>query len=320
MQSQSQTLEKFFKDSYTIPLYQRAYSWEKEQWGQFLADLEEVTRGGNKYYFGNVLLESLEDETHIDIIDGQQRITTILIFIRTLYNVLAERVNNEDKLGQNVSEEKFLSYLIEDFLVNRDVPKLQAVKYDNPYFQGMIITDNATMRQDPRTPSQQRIKGAKDFFIDRLKKYETPHILDLLDKVKNATVLRTEFQNKKDSVLIFELQNNRGKTLTHMERLKSYLAYQIYTYSKNRQSAERRLKNMARVFEGIYGMLYYLGNWEEDTILRFFNISYFKQGYDYNENDENYNYKRDLHDSQTGDKLEWIESYTEELRSAFMDF
>ncbi|WP_034375008.1 DUF262 domain-containing protein, partial [Helicobacter suis] len=128
MQSQTQSVEQFFKHCYTIPLYQRAYSWEKEQWDQFLADLEEVTRGGNKYYFGNVLLESLEDQKHIDIIDGQQCITTILIFIRALHNVLAEKVKKGEKLDQDESDEDFLRYLVEDFLIDRRDPKLQVVE------------------------------------------------------------------------------------------------------------------------------------------------------------------------------------------------
>ncbi|BCD51719.1 DUF262 domain-containing protein [Helicobacter suis] len=325
MQSQTQSVEQFFKHCYTIPLYQRAYSWEKEQWDQFLADLEEVTRGGNKYYFGNVLLESLEDQKHIDIIDGQQRITTILIFIRALHNVLAEKVKKGEKLDQDESDEDFLRYLVEDFLIDRRDPKLQVVEYDNNYFKEMIITDNTVKDENPRTPSQERIKEAKKFFAGRLKRHETQHILDLLNKVKNATVLRTEFKNKKDSVLMFELQNNRGKTLTHMERLKSYLAYQIYTYSQDQQSAEKRLKELASIFESIYSMINDIKVWDEDTILRFFNISYFKLGYNYNENDDNANYKRELHNPPNNpnptqeDKLTWIENYTQELKNAFAD-
>ncbi|WP_104639325.1 DUF262 domain-containing protein [Helicobacter bizzozeronii] len=326
MQSQYQPIEQFFKHCYTIPLYQRAYSWEKEQWDQFLADLEEVTRGGNKYYFGNVLLESLEDQRHIDIIDGQQRITTILIFIRALHNVLAERVKRGGKLQQDVSEEDFLKYLREDFLIARNIPKLQAVKYDDPYFQGMIIIDDKAMRSDPSTPSQERISGAKTFFLNHLNKCATPHVLNLLNKVKNAIVWRTEFKSKKDSVLMFELQNNRGKTLTHMERLKSYLAYQIYTYSPDQASAEEKLKQIASIFEDIYRMLNDIKVWGEDEILRFFNISYFKQGYNYNENDDSANYKHELHNPPDNpnptqkDKLAWIENYAKELRNAFADF
>ncbi len=319
------TIKDFFAGDkcYTIPLYQRAYSWEREQWDQFLADLEEVTRGGNDYYFGYVLVESVENPKR-DIIDGQQRITTILIFIRALHNVLEKQVNEGEKL-KDKPKEVFLSYLRDNFLAYYGVPKLKAVEYDNAYFQDLIIIDNEAMRQDPSTPSQERIKGAKDFFIGRLKKYETSHILDLLQKVENAQILCMEFTKKKDAVLMFELQNNRGKVLTHMERLKSYLAYQIYTYS-DQENAEERLKQIASIFESIYSMLNDIRVWDEDDILRFFNISYFKQGYGYNENDDNANYKHELHNPPDNpnptqkDKLAWIENYAKELRNAFADF
>ncbi len=320
------TIKEFFAGDkcYTIPLYQRAYSWEKEQWDQFLADLEEVTRGGNDYYFGYVLVESVENPKR-DIIDGQQRITTILIFIRALHNVLEKQVNEGEKL-KDKPKEVFLSYLRDNFLAYYGVPKLKAVEYDNAYFQDLIIMDNEAMRQDPSTPSQERISGAKTFFLNHLNKCATPHVLNLLNKVKNAIVWRTEFKSKKDSVLMFELQNNRGKTLTHMERLKSYLAYQIYTYSPDQASAEEKLKQIASIFEDIYRMLNDIKVWGEDEILRFFNISYFKQGYGYNENDDNANYKHELHNPPDNpnptqkDKLAWIENYAKELRNAFADF
>ncbi|CCF80621.1 conserved hypothetical protein [Helicobacter bizzozeronii CCUG 35545] len=158
--------------------------------------MEEVTRGGNDYYFGYVLVESVENPKR-DIIDGQQRITTILIFIRALHNVLEKQVNEGEKL-KDKPKEVFLSYLRDNFLAYYGVPKLKAVEYDNAYFQDLIIIDNEAMRQDPSTPSQERIKGAKDFFIGRLKKYETSHILDLLQKSgKCSDIVHGVYQEKR---------------------------------------------------------------------------------------------------------------------------
>ncbi|WP_104708037.1 DUF262 domain-containing protein [Helicobacter ailurogastricus] len=330
MQSQSLTIKEFFAGDkcYTIPLYQRAYSWEKKEWSQFLADLEEVARGGNDDYFGSVLLESMTNPKRIDIIDGQQRITTILIFIRALHNVLEKRADKSEKLDDK-SKEVFLRYLEDNFLVYYEVPKLKVVEYDNTYFYEMVIVGDDARCPKPNTPSQERIQGAKEFFTKKLRDKKIPHILDLLYKVENAKVLRTEFTNKKDAVLMFELQNNRGKDLTQMERLKSYLAYQIYTYSDNQESAEERLEKISNIFENIYAMLNdsQIKVWHEDAILRFFNISYFKkQGYGYNENDDNSNYKNELHNPSDNpnptkrDKLIWIENYARELRNAFADF
>ena len=60
---------------FEIPKYQRAYSWEKEHWGQFLDDLKDAECG---YYLGHFLFES-DDDSKYFVIDGQQRLTTCVI-------------------------------------------------------------------------------------------------------------------------------------------------------------------------------------------------------------------------------------------------
>ena len=60
---------------FEIPKYQRAYSWEKDQWMQFLDDLKDAESG---YYLGHFLFESDGDSKYF-IIDGQQRLTTCVI-------------------------------------------------------------------------------------------------------------------------------------------------------------------------------------------------------------------------------------------------
>ena len=67
------------KKQLVIPVYQRAYSWEMFEWRYFIEDLEEQVKGENKYYYGNLLLETIKIDKEYEIIDGQQRITTITI-------------------------------------------------------------------------------------------------------------------------------------------------------------------------------------------------------------------------------------------------
>ncbi|MDY5557604.1 DUF262 domain-containing HNH endonuclease family protein [Helicobacter sp.] len=316
------TIKKFFEGEkqYTIPLYQRAYSWEKEQWNDLLNDLEEATKGENHYFFGNVLLEEINGETN-DIIDGQQRITTIIIFARALCNVLQIRAKNET-LSSERNNEDFLKYIEEDYLMNRSKAKLQAVEYDRDYFKDVII-HNDDKKHEPQTPSQKRIKEAKTFFEKKLKEKETKEILDIFQALQNAEILSIPFANKKDSVLMFELQNNRGKKLTNMEKLKSYLAYQIYTYC-NKEVSEAKLKEITSVFETIYRLINDIKITDEDSILNYFNISYSKFGFNYRENDDSLNYKKEYKDytenKGNDEKIAWIENYIKELKNAFVNF
>lgn len=222
------TIKKFFgveDEQYAIPIYQRAYSWEEKQWNEFLEDLQEATNGENRYFFGNVLLEKSNNEVS-DIIDGQQRVTTIIIFARALCNELQNRAKTET-LKSNMSNKEFIQYIQEDYLINRNKPKLEAVEYDRDYFRDFIIKGDSA-KHEPQTPSQERIKKAKEFFEKKLKdtkNFSTDNLLAIFEAMEKAELIQITFKEKKDSVLMFELQNNRGKDLTNMEKLKSYLAY-----------------------------------------------------------------------------------------------
>lgn len=310
MKPTESTLKGFFQGEkqFCIPVYQRAYSWEEPQWKTFLEDLEEATKGENHYFFGNVLLETIEHDRLFDIIDGQQRLTTIVIFVRCLVNVLNSKKYDKESL----------EYIKEDYLENRKKSKLNALEYDRDYFYDVIIA-NSDNKHKPQTPSQERILEAKKFFTKALKSKELAQLEEIFKAMQKAQIIKLEFSNKKDSVLMFELQNNRGKDLTNMEKLKSYLAYQIYTYS-DKDSAETKLDEMTSVFKEIYRVVNDIKQLNEDAILGYFNIATSKFGFAYRENDDSLNYKKELKDIKDEEKLAWIDKYVKSLKDAFFDF
>lgn len=311
MKPTESTLKEFFEGDkqFFIPVYQRAYSWEESQWKTFLEDLEEATKGENHYFFGNVLLEK-DGNNRLDIIDGQQRLTTIIIFARCLVNVLDSKGYDKEQLD----------YIKQDYLENRKKPKLNALEYDGDYFYDVIIA-NSDNKHKSQTPSQERILKAKEFFTKELKNKEIAQLEEIFRAMQKAQIIKLEFSNKKDSVLMFELQNNRGKDLTNMEKLKSYLAYQIYTYS-DKDSAETKLNEMTSVFKEIYRVVVNdIKQLNEDAILGYFNIATSKFGFAYRENDDSLNYKKELKDIKDSEaKLAWIDEYVKGLKNAFFDF
>ena len=310
MTPKKQTIEEFFQreKQYKIPVYQRAYSWEEKQWNTFLEDLEEATRSENCYFFGNISLEESKNNT-AEIIDGQQRITTIIIFIRALYNILEKKEFNENQ----TKKQEVLSKLKEIYLNPK--AKLKTVEYDDGYFENYIIKNSNSY--PAQTLSQDRIKKAKEFFNKKLESKSTEEILKLFKSLKKAQILSIAFNNKKDSILMFELQNNRGKELTNLEKLKSYLSYQIYTYCE-KESCEEKLRKITKIFEDIYRLLKDINFLDEDRILNYFNIAKFD--FNYRENDDEKNYKKELKKAkEPKDKVIWIEDYMEELKQAFID-
>lgn len=205
--------------------------------------------------------------------------------------------------------------------------------YDRDYFNDIIIKNDDT-KHKYTTPSQKRIKKAKDFFQKSLHKLTTKQILDIFKAMQKAEILSIPFTKKKDSVLMFELQNNRGASLTNMEKLKSYLAYQIYTYCGD--EAENKLSEITDIFKEIYRVIKDI-NAKEDSILLWFNISRSRFGFNYREEkqkDRDTSYKRELKyklskddknterevERSNDEKIVWIENYIKELKNAFFDF
>ena len=95
MQFRKKTVFSLFssKSQFIIPDYQRTFSWEKDQCEVFFDDLYEQSKSPRNYFFGNILLEE-----NNEIVDGQQRLTTIVIFICSLINVLEEQKKRNTKI------------------------------------------------------------------------------------------------------------------------------------------------------------------------------------------------------------------------------
>jgi uncharacterized protein with ParB-like and HNH nuclease domain len=288
--------------SFIIPVYQRAYSWEKEQWGTFLNDLIEQIEGQNNYFFGNILLETIKKDTKYEIIDGQQRVTTLTIFIRAILNVLTNRKN------ENLLKEFDFQTKESIYLKNGGNIKLRPVEYDRACYDAIIIDNNNNFESN--TLSQDRIKASKIFFEKELDKLPTETVLRILEKIETTDLTVIELEGKKDSALMFELENNRGKDLTNMEKIKSYFMYQMYVYS-DPEEIESNIENVSNIFKLIYLIINDLKNLNEDSVLIYHNNAYIK-GYSY----------RTLEDvkevfKKSEDKIKWIKGYITELHTSF---
>ena len=74
---------------FSIPLYQRKYSWSEKQWEELLSDLFHsfAKADMNTDYWGNIIVYKKDSENNYDLVDGQQRIITLLLLIASLGNI-----------------------------------------------------------------------------------------------------------------------------------------------------------------------------------------------------------------------------------------
>lgn len=287
---------------FIIPVYQRAYSWEKDQWNIFLTDLKEQIVGDNSYFFGNLLLETVKKDVQYEIIDGQQRLTTLTIFLRTILDILKKRSETESEIEIDFdSKEKI-------YFKNGGNIKLRPVEYDRACFETLIVEGKSKF--EAATPSQERIKQGKNYFLLELDKLETITLIKIFDKLETTELTCIELNGKKDSALMFELQNNRGKDLTNMEKIKSYFMYQMYVYSPEDET-ETNIEYVANVFKLIYLIINDLKSLNEDSIL-IYHCNAFIKGYPY----------RTLEDIKevfvnSNNKIIWIKEFVNELHTSF---
>ena len=305
MQFRPTTVLGLFESSqkhFIIPVYQRAYSWDKEQWNVFLTDLKEQIRGDNSYFYGNLLLETVKKDIQYEIIDGQQRLTTLTIFIRSLLDILKKRSETEKEIEIDFdSKEK-------NYLKNGGNIKLRPVEYDRACFETLIIEGNSKF--ETATPSQVRIKNARNHFSTELDKLNTKDLLSILEKLESTELTCIELSGKKDSALMFELQNNRGKDLTNMEKIKSYFMYQMYVYSPEEET-EANIEFISNVFKLMYLIINDLKSLNEDSVL-IYHCNAFIKGYPYRTLDD----IKEVFINST-DKVKWIKEFVNELHTSF---
>lgn len=273
------SIKKLFHEEgilFAIPSYQRAYSWEvdkdKKQVKQFLTDIKEQNPK-KKYFFGHFLFEKDEhNDTKFWVIDGQQRLTTIVIFMSCLIRELEKREQNNliyDGENEKIDVWRFRELYIK---LGRNY-KFETVSYDNPFFESCVLNNDANAKTD--SLSSKRIIKAKKIFEEEISNTSTETLLNWKTIVDDAVITTFELTGKDakmQATQIFAFQNDRGKDLTTLEKLKAFLMHKLYAVSDN-EIPEQQIKNMEIIFAEIYKQTERI-SFDEDSILGFHNTAY----------------------------------------------
>ena len=229
----SENIKTLFEasESIRIPAYQRAYSWENKQCSQFLEDLLE--QKSKRYYLGQFLFEK-DGETHF-IIDGQQRLTTTILFLSAIAKI-------QEKQGQNIDKIKE-TYLTDVF---------RTIEDDQIIFKKVSQKHLVSAIDDTETISQKRIIEAFNFFETELTKLDNDSLYLVQQTLENAVISTFYITNKVEATQVFEYQNNRGKELSRFEVIKAYLMHQIYIQSTNDVQANKDIADIQREISQTY--------------------------------------------------------------------
>ena len=217
------------------------------------------------YFLGTLLLHDVGDGK-IHVVDGQQRLTTSVIMVAAALH----RNHQSAAFGNGrVTEKKLQSYFV--FSEVEEVQKFHTIDEDNPFFRSQILALSDTEVTE-QSPSSRLLKEAFNYFLENVKDQEWE---DLIHALITAKVMIYSVNNAADATLIFELQNDRGKKLTDLEALKSYLMHLVYLYARKPDDS---LRDIQTQFAKIYRHVEALGAAKkapsEDAVLSYHCVCY----------------------------------------------
>jgi uncharacterized protein with ParB-like and HNH nuclease domain len=226
-----------------IPPYQRRYSWDVNNWKDLLLDLESL-KEDEKHFFGSIVFIG---RTHVhginplEIIDGQQRITTVSILLSAIRGFFKDK-ENLDKSVENI--ERCLWVMDHDGIIGE--PKLILGNLDNDSYKNLL---NGNF-EDIKNP---RIRKAYDFFLNYLKDKNLESVKKLRDKILTGIVyVNITVKGDKDAYHLFETMNNRGLPLNPVDLIKNYLF--MISSEKDDLNSERVKELWTNIIKNLDGL------------------------------------------------------------------
>ena len=236
-------LETLFKLIYEVPVYQRPYSWDKEQVEILLNDIAEAYASEDKeegYYTGNIIVYDVDDKVNgiiskYDIIDGQQRITTFsLILFSVYYLALISGVLETD---MTINRVKGALWKILNRSYRKDLPVVTLNSIERKCFGDLFNKGfddakelEAFCRQYKTTSIfEDRVLKNFLYITERLKDtvvaQDSSSILDYADYLlQYVHFIVIEANCKRNKVFsMFESINSKGKKLEDIDLIKTYI-------------------------------------------------------------------------------------------------
>jgi uncharacterized protein with ParB-like and HNH nuclease domain len=235
------SLSDIFKEKvqFIIPDYQRGYSWETRQRTELWEDIANITDDRDHYTGMFTFCPNQDNENTYYIVDGQQRMTTLIILI----NEILKRIeyNVDDYTTVEDCRRKYL-YLIPINALQTNYRYKFQYTMDDPsdiFFKINILELNIPVTQISQTLYTKNLLAAKNEFAEKLDGQSQDFLKNLFKKVTQRLLFHEYIINDESDVHVtFETMNNRGKSLSTLELLKNRLIYLTTIFPKDRLDNE----------------------------------------------------------------------------------
>lgn len=216
---------------YSIPKYQREYTWSYREWDALYDDISE---NNPEYVIGSIICIPLGDSinSYMEVIDGQQRLTTISLFLAAIYTRLKEHKDFMDEDDEDILPA--LRKSLKSSLSPNEMKLLPQVQNNNLEDYNFIMYELGLKKSvSTKLPyfGVRKISRCYQHFLwlmDKEMESMTPEnkvtfLLGKYDKLKQAMLVKMEVSSHSDAYVLFESLNNRGTPLTAIDLMKNLI-------------------------------------------------------------------------------------------------
>jgi hypothetical protein len=260
----NQTFRQLFGNGllYKVPRFQRDYTWDADHWDDLWQDIQNVLSplGDSSHYMGYLVLRT-EDSRNFEVIDGQQRLTTLSLIALAVLKALQELVDanidpENNTLRINQLRNSYIGYLDPVTLIPR--PKLTLNRNNDAYYRDFIIPLLRLPQRGLRA-SEHLLRKSFEWFSARVREnyaseQDGETLARFLDELSDRlffTVMTV--QNDLNAFLVFETLNARGVRLSPTDLLKNHFFSVVDRESKHQDeidTLERRWEKMVATLGG----------------------------------------------------------------------
>ena len=223
---------------FNIPVFQRDYSWDILYYSKFIDDIiagihsEENKPKTSKYFIGTMVFSGENDDSVVDVVDGQQRLTVITILLSVISEKLLEIDEKDLAKGtfryvkEKNDNNQFIRHLISD------------TSY--PYLDSFIQSLDKSNSDPVLTDEEKNLEDTYIYFSKRLSKDDITQnpklanfdykdaLIAIRDQILSSMVISISTSDRDSAFMIFEILNAKGKSLASIDLIKNVIFEEFY--------------------------------------------------------------------------------------------
>lgn len=240
---------------FRMPDYQRAYSWQKRQRDDLFEDIREAHRSGREHFMatvvglaGNTRLIDADEFSVVELVDGQQRVTTLVLLIKSIEKALDQEDPKEGKIRDDICR----------LLVKGDDHNLVLLQtnHDSSDVFASYVRDGEIRADAVISAADENVVNAAqecEAFVSSWREHST--LIDLVSTIRHKlSMIYHELDDEATVYRVFEVLNSRGLDVRWIDKTKSQLMATIYEHVDEGSRAEG-LHEMQNLWKDVYRRL-----------------------------------------------------------------